>query len=186
MKHTDSTRTKSSKISQITKPLKTASSHLDQKLQKLRSRVSKPKTVGEASEKPSSICTPSPEIVQEPTVEGKPTVDADTTNKDDVKKARRDARRAKWAAKRESLKRLAKKAGKAVVLVGAVILGFIFGPIIIVVDLVLSLVALVIQLVLQLAGLICAPFLVCLVYGDRGKHSLDLGWSMAFMEFCEA
>lgn len=151
MNYTESTRTKPSKISQITHPLKKASSKFGQKLQKLGSRVSKSKAVSEQSEKPVSTCTSSPKAV-----------DVEKTNKDEAKKARRDARRAKWAARRESLKELGRKAQKAVEFMGIVILSFIFGPIIVVLELTLTLVIIVISLLLQLIEIICAPFLVCL------------------------
>lgn len=165
MNHTESTRTKPSKISQITEPLKKASLTFDQKLQKLRSRVTKSKAVGEENEKPASLRTSSPKAVKEQTGEGGPAVDAEKTSKDEAKKtrpdARRDSRRAKWAAMRKSLKKLGRLAGKAALFTGAVILGFIFGPILVVFELVMSLVVIVIGLLLQLVEILCTPCLIC-------------------------
>lgn len=143
--------------------MKKTTSKIDQKLEKLRSRMSKPKGLDNENEKPASICTPQAEAVGESTGDANSTIDIEKTNKDDVKKARRESRRAKWAARRASLKEFAKKAGKAVVLSGAVILGIIVGPVIIVFDLVVSLLAIVIRLVVELLTLICAPLLICFV-----------------------
>lgn len=161
MNQTESTRPKPSKISHITNPLKKASSIFDQKLQNLRSRVSKSKAVGEQGEKPESLRTSSPKAVKEPTHESEPAVDSEKANKDEVKKTRRDARRAKWAAMRESLKKFGRLAGKAAVFTGAVILGFIFGPILIAFELIMSLVVIVIGLVLQLVEIIFTPCIIC-------------------------
>ncbi|KAL2276230.1 hypothetical protein FJTKL_01279 [Diaporthe vaccinii] len=161
MNYTESTRTKPSKISQITNPLKKASSKFDQKLQNLRSRVSKSKAVSEKREKSASIRISSPEAIEIPKDEGESAVDAEKTNKDEAKKARRDARRAKWAAMRESLKKFGRLAGKAAFFTGAVILGFIFGPILIASELIMSLVVIVIGLVLQLVEIIFTPCIIC-------------------------
>lgn len=164
VKRMDSTKTKSSKISRIANPLKKASSKLDQKLEKLKSRVSNPEEAHKESEMPASSCTALPEAVKQSTEESKPTIEVKKTIEDDMKKARREARRAKWAGRRASLKRLAKKTGKAVALSGAVVLGIVFGPVIVIVDLAVSLVAIVIRLLLELVGLILAPFYICLVW----------------------
>lgn len=161
LKHTESTRTKPSKISQITNPLKKASSKFDHKLHNLMSRVSKSKAVGEEGEKPESLRTSSPKAVKAPTHESEPAVDAEKTNENEAKKARRDARRAKWAAMRESLKKLGRMAGKAAFFTGTVILGFIFGPILIAFELIMSLVVIVIGLVLQLVEIIFTPCIIC-------------------------
>lgn len=162
MKHTQSTNTKLSMISQITNHLKKASSELNQKLEQLRSRADKSKAVGhQKCDKGSPVHTPPSVAVQEPTMEDKVTIDVETVNKDDVRKARRDVRRAKWAARRASLKQIVQKAGKFFALCGVVVLGLIFGPVIIILDLIVGLVAIVIRLVVELLGLICAPFYVC-------------------------
>lgn len=165
LKHTEPTRTKPSKISQITNPLKKASSELNQKLQKLRSRVSKSKAVGEESEKTASGCTSSPKGAEEPTVEDESAVDVEIANKDEAKKAKRDARRAKWAARRYSLKQfgedLVRKIGKGAAVTGAVILGCIFGPIIVAFELILSLVVIVVGLMLQLLEILFTPCIIC-------------------------
>lgn len=163
MRRTVSTTRNLSKASRITDSMKKTSSKIDQKLEKLRSRMSKHKGVDKENEKPGSICDRQAEAVGEPTGEANPAIDVENINKDDVKKARQEARRAKWAARKASLKEFAKKAGKAVVISGAVILGIIVGPIIIVFDLAVSLLSVVIRLVVELLGLICAPFLICFV-----------------------
>lgn len=158
----DSTKTNSSKMSRVTKSLKKTSTKFDQKMEKLKARISKPKEARSESEKRQ--VTKQPQAVDEPRDEGESSIDLPANKQNDVKKARREARRVKWAARRASLKEFAKKAGKAVALSGGLILGLIFGPVLIVVDLAFAVVGLVVRLIMELVGLICAPFYVCFVW----------------------
>lgn len=158
----ESTKTNSSKMSRVTSSLKKTSTKFEQKFEKLKARVSKPKEGRQESEKQQT--TQTPEAVDEPRGEEQSSIDLEEKKQGDANKAKRDARRAKWAARRASLKRFAKKAGKAIALSGAVVLGFIFGPILIIIDLAVAVVGLVLRLIMELVGLICAPFYVCFVW----------------------
>lgn len=158
----ESTKTNSSKMSRIANSLKKTSTKFDQKLEKLKAKVSKPKFPRQ--ENKDRQTTQLPQAIDEPRGEAESSVDLEVNKQDDDKQARREARRAKWAARRASLKHLAKKAGKAIAISGAVVLGFIFGPILIVIDLAVAVVGLVIRLIMELVGLICAPFYVCFVW----------------------
>lgn len=161
-KLSESTNTNSSKMSRVTSSLKKTSTKFEQKFEKLKAKVSKPMEGRQESEKQQT--TQTPEAVDEPRGEEQSSIDLEENKQDDAKKAKRDARRAKWAGRRASLKRFAKKAGKAVALSGAVVLGFIFGPILIIIDLAVIVVGLVLRLIMELVGLICAPFYVCFVW----------------------
>lgn len=154
-----STKTNSSKVSRVTHALKKTSTSLEQRLKNLKTRVSKLNSAHQESEKRHT--TPHPQVVEEPRDEG---IGLEVNKQDDVRKNKREARRAKWAVRRASLKRIAKKAGKAIALSGACILGFIFGPILIVIDLVLVLVGLVLKVIVELAELVCLPFYICFAW----------------------
>lgn len=159
-RRSESTKTNSSKVSRVTNPLKKTSTSLEQSLKNLKAKLGNAAQKG--SEKRHS--TPPTQVVDEPRDEGGHSIGLELNKQDDVRKTKREARLAKWAARRASLKRIAKKAGKAVALSGACILGFIFGPILIVIDLALVLVSLVIKVIMELAGLVCLPFYICFAW----------------------
>lgn len=158
----ESTKTNSSKMSRVTSSLKKSSTKFEQRFEKLKARMSKPKEGRQESEKQQT--TQTPEAVHDPRGEDQYSIDLEENKQGDAKKAKRDARRAKWAARRASLKRFAKKAGKGIAISGAVVLGFIFGPVLIIIDLAVAVVGLVLRLIMELVGLICAPFYVCFVW----------------------
>lgn len=89
----------------------------------------------------------------------------DTTNKQQKaanKQARREARKAKWAARRTTFKANAKKVGEALFLPAAVVGGIIFGPVILVVSFILTVVKMVVWLVMKILDLLCCgPVVVC-------------------------
>lgn len=156
----ESIKTNSSKMSQV--KISPKSTNLEQRLKKLTAGVHKLRLAHQERKKRRTA--PPPYVVEEPKDEGNYSIDLEVNNPDDAKKAKRETRRAKWAAMRASLKQIAKKAGKAVALSGAVILGFIFGPILVVIDLAFLLVGIVIRVIMELVGLvglICIPFYVC-------------------------
>lgn len=158
----ESIKTNSSKMSQATISLSKTSINLEQRLKKLKAGVKNLKLAHQEGEKRRTV--PPPYVFEEPRDEGNYSIDIEVNNPDDVKKAKREARRAKWAAMRASLKQITKKAGKAVALSGAFILGFICGPILVVVDLAFLVVGIVIRVIMELVGLvglICIPFYVC-------------------------
>lgn len=158
----ESTKTTSSKMSRVTSSLKKTSTKFEQKLEKLKAKVRKPREGRQENEKQQT--TQTPEAVDEPRGGEQSSINLEENKQGDAKQTKRDARRAKWAARRASLKRFAKKAGKAVAISGAVVLGFIFGPILIIIDLAVAVVGLVLRLLMELVGLICAPFYVCFVW----------------------
>lgn len=89
----------------------------------------------------------------------------DSTNKDEKtakRQARREARKAKWAARRATFKAKSKKVGEALFLPTAVVLGVICSPVILVVDAVLCIFKGVIWVVVKIVDTVCCgPVLVC-------------------------
>lgn len=80
------------------------------------------------------------------------------------KQACREARRAKWAARRTSFKCKAKKVGEAILLSAAVAGGLIFAPVILTVSILFAVVKFLIWLVVKILDLLCCgPVLVCFV-----------------------
>lgn len=159
---TESNKTNSSNSSRLSDPLKKASTKLDQELKKLKARVSKHKVALQEGEQGQT--TTVTEAVDGKRDEGGLSIDRKANERDEAKASRREARRARWAARRASIKGFAKKTGKAVAITGAVVLGFIFGPVLIVIDLAVGLAVLVIRLLIGLVQLICVPSLICFAW----------------------
>lgn len=75
--------------------------------------------------------------------------------------AKKEARKAKWAARRTAFKTEAKKIGEALFLPVALVLGIVCAPAILVFNLVLCVVNSVFWLVAKIRDLLCAPFMLC-------------------------
>ncbi|KAL1858036.1 hypothetical protein Daus18300_010148 [Diaporthe australafricana] len=166
MQQPGSSKLNSSKMAKVTKLFKKASAKLDQKLEKLKSRMSKPQAVDQQNEK--LAITAGPEAVDD-----KLATEVKTSEQND-KTAKREARKAKWAATRLSLKRFMKKTGKGIAITGVVVLGVVFGPVVLILELTFRLIALVIQLLMELLGIIVAP--ICAeIKNALGFHSMAFG-----------
>lgn len=89
----------------------------------------------------------------------------DSINKNEKaakRQARREARKAKWAARRATFKAKSKKVGEALFLPAAVVLGVIFLPLILVVDAVVCIFNGVVWVVVKIVDtMCCGPVLVC-------------------------
>lgn len=153
MQQSGSSKLDSSKMANITKSFKKASAKLDQRLEMLKSRMSKPEAVDQQNEK--LAITAGPEALDD-----KQSTEPKTAKQKD-KTAKREARKAKWAATRLSLKRFMKKTGKGIAITGVVVLGVVFGPVVLVLELVFRLVSIVIQLLMEVLGIIVAPICMC-------------------------
>ncbi|KAJ0116726.1 hypothetical protein J7T55_009876 [Diaporthe amygdali] len=103
------------------------------------------KTVGESSDGDNQSISPASTVEQQ-------------------KKAKREARKAKWAARRTQFKQKANKTAKAIAKPLLIILGAIFGPVLLAIDLVIWLIALVVKLVLSILVLLFAPFYYCFTW----------------------
>lgn len=157
-KQPESTSTKSSKMSRVTNPLKRASKKFDQKLDKLKARVSKHKMAPQECEKTAT--TLPPQAADESRDEGKQAIDREVNCPINIKTVKREARRAKWAARRASFKQFAKKSGKAVAVSVTVMLGFIPDPVLIAMHFTATVIGIVLRLVMNLVGFIWVLFLV--------------------------
>lgn len=89
--------------------------------------------------------------------------DSITKNEKAAKRqARREARKAKWAARRATFKAKSKKVGEALFLPAAVVLGVIFSPVILVVDAAICIFNGVVWVVVKIVDtMCCGPVLVC-------------------------
>lgn len=75
--------------------------------------------------------------------------------------ARREARKAKWAARRIAFRARAHRFGEAAFLPVAIIGGIIFGPVLIAWDLAMCVVSVAGWIVVKIIDLMCAPFMAC-------------------------
>lgn len=74
---------------------------------------------------------------------------------------RREARKAKWAARRVAFRARAHRFGEAAFLPVAIIGGIIFGPVLIAWDLAMCVVSVAGWIIIKIIDLVCAPFMAC-------------------------
>ena len=154
---------------------KALTTKVNTKLEKVKCRLHKTKAAKDETQvtvEPSrvkegvqeTVITFIPEYTSEDSHELAQPPGCETRNKQQKtakKQARREARKAKWAARRTIFKGNAKKVSEALFLPAAVVGGIVLAPVILVVDVVLFVVKLVVWLVMKIVDLlICGPALV--------------------------
>lgn len=84
--------------------------------------------------------------------------------KSEKRAARKEARKAKWAARRAAFKDKAHRVGEALFIPVAVVCGIVFGPLILAFDVCLCAFKAVVWLVVKIVDCLCAPFVACFYF----------------------
>lgn len=169
MSSTGNTRNNSSAIAPSTSALKKLSTKLEAKMEKAKCKLHMTKTFNKTNEIPvkpdhtNKAAQPKRTGWAVELFEKQERAAMKTANK----VAKKDARKARWAARRISLKGKSGKVGKALLIPVAAVLGVVLAPLILAIDVAWGVLCLAFWLLVKILDIICAPFVCCYYFGFK-------------------